>query len=105
MRCYCCTRAIDLARKVKLRAWRQDFPHGGPGCPAYLSYQEDTTFRWAVICQACYGCLDNAIGLGVIGDRGFNLAGASRGDKAAVVNEAKYRAFQQREARKLGLDL
>jgi hypothetical protein len=96
---------MALARKVKLRAWRPDFAPAGPDSAAYLSYREDTTDRWAVVCQACYGCLDNAIGLGVIGDRGFNLAGASRGDKAAVINEAKYQAFQQREARKLGLDL
>jgi hypothetical protein len=33
----------------------------------------------------------------------FNLAGASRGDKAAVVDEAKYQAFQRKQAEAMGL--
>ncbi len=105
MRCYCCAAAMALARKVKLRPYRDDVPQGGPNSAAYRSFVEDLTFRWAVICQACYGRLDNEIGVGAIGDRLFNLAGASRGDKAAVLNEAKYQAFQRRQAAQLGIDL
>src|SRR5438309_4864180 len=106
MRCYCCTTDVALARKVKLRPWRDDCPAaGGPNSAAYLSYLEDMTYRWAIICQACYAQLDNATGLAVVGERAFNLAGASRGDKAAVIDEAKYHAFQQRQAALLGLDL
>jgi hypothetical protein len=33
-----------------------------------------------------------------------NLAGTSRGDKAGVVDEVKYQAFQRREAERMGLD-
>ena len=40
-----------------------------------------------------------------IDSRTSDLAGASRGDKAAVVDDAKYLKFQRREAAKLGLDL
>ena len=106
MRCYCCETDMALARKVKLRPWRDDCPAAsGPNSAAYLSYLEDMTYRWAVICQACYAQLDNATGLAAIGTRAFNLAGASRGDKAAVLNEAKYQAFQRRQAALLGLDL
>jgi hypothetical protein len=32
------------------------------------------------------------------------MAGQSRGDKATTIDEAKYRAWQRREAEKLGLD-
>ncbi len=105
MHCDGCDSEIALARKVKLRPWRQDCPARGPNSAAYLSYVEDLTFRWAVVCQACYGRLDNAIGVAVVGDRAFNLAGASRGDKAAVLNDAKYQALQRRQAAQLGLDL
>ncbi|MCI0460287.1 MAG: hypothetical protein L0Z62_25320, partial [Gemmataceae bacterium] len=105
MRCYCCAAEMALARKVKLRPFRDDIPQGGPNSVAHQSFLKDLTFRWAVICQACYGRLDNEIGVGAIGDRLFNLAGASRGDKAAVLNEAKYQAFQRRQAAQLGIDL
>jgi hypothetical protein len=106
MHCYCCGIDIRLGRKVKLRPWREYDPdQGGLDSAAYLSYVEEMTYRWAFICHACYRTLDNDIGLAEVSGRLFNIAGASRRDKAAVVDEAKYRAFQQREAQKLGLDL
>jgi hypothetical protein len=43
------------------------------------------------------------MGMAEIGDKTFNIAGQSRGDKAAALDEAKYRAWQEKEARKLGL--
>lgn len=64
----------------------------------------EMTFRWAVLCLGCYRRLDNECGAGEIGGRLFNLAGSSRGDKAAVLNEAKYQARQRQEAAKLGLE-
>src|SRR5262245_51435931 len=103
---YCCDQETTLARKVKLRGIRDYDPgSGGPDSAAYLAYREETTFRRAVICPACYAQLDNSCGIAQIGGRTFGLAGTSRGDKAAVVDETKYRAFQRRQARKLGLDL
>jgi hypothetical protein len=63
------------------------------------------TYRWAIICQGCYLTLDNDCGRAAVGDKEWNLAGRSRGDKAAVVNEAKYLAFLRREAAKLGVEL
>src|SRR5207237_4086045 len=105
MQCYCCAAEMAEARKVKLRVWRECNPLQMVNQAAYLSYKEETTFRWAIICQACYGQLDNAIGMAAIAGRTFNLAGASRGDKAALLDEAKYQAFLRRQAAQLGLDL
>jgi hypothetical protein len=104
MRCCCCDADIALARKVKLRPWRPTVP-GPPESAAYHAYVQEMTFRWAFICLACYRTLDNEGGMAEVGGRLFNLAGASRGDKAAVVDEAKYQAFQRREAAKMGLDI
>jgi hypothetical protein len=78
---------------------------GGPDSPAYQSYCEDMTFHWGFICNACFRQLDNDIGVAENPDRGyFNLAGASRGDKATVVDEAKYQQFQRRQAEEMGLE-
>jgi len=72
---------------------------------AYKSIVEEMTYRWAVICQACFSTLDNYSGLAEVSGRLFNLAGASRGDRAATYDDAKYRKFQRREAEKLGIML
>jgi hypothetical protein len=106
VQCYCCDREIVSARKVKLRPWRVYDPGlGGLDSAAYKSYVEEMAYRWAVVCQACYSTLDNEIGCAEIAGRPFNIAGRSRGDKAATVDEAKYRLFRLKEAAKLGLDL
>ncbi len=105
MRCYRCDREMTSARKVKLRPWRDGWGDGGPDSAAYKSFVEDMTYRWGVICQACYSTLDNEAGLAEVAGKLFNLAGASRGDKAATIDEAKYKVFQRKEAAKLGLDL
>jgi hypothetical protein len=105
MRCYCCDAEVQLGRKVKLRVWREFEPgQDGLDSTAYLAYAEEMTFRWAFVCLACYRTLDNEIGVGEVGAHLFNLAGQSRSDRAAVVAGAKYRAFQRREAAKLGLE-
>ena len=107
MRCWCCDREIHLARKVKLRPWREFVPQGEMRAddPAYAFYEKEMTYRWAVICQGCYAQLDNEVGVAAIGERLFNLAGVSRGDRAPVLNEAKYQAFQRRQAAQMGLQL
>jgi hypothetical protein len=106
MRCYCCDRQLTSARKVKLRPLPDFDPsRGGPASAAYKAYREETTYRWAVICQACYSTLDNYLGAAEIGARMFTMAGASRGDRATTIDEAKYRKLQKQEAAKLGLDL
>jgi hypothetical protein len=95
---------VSLGRKVKLRPWRE-FPdsEAGPDSPAYELYHTEMTVRWAVVCLACYRALDNACGRADVGGKPFNLAGASRGDKAPVLDPAKYRAWQQHEAEKMAL--
>ena len=69
MRCWCCDMQVRLARKVKLRPWRDFAPHGEIDfdAAAYAFYQKEMTYRWAVICQGCYGRLDNESGLAAIG--------------------------------------
>lgn len=105
MRCYCCTAEVPIARKVKLRpAPTGEERFTDPASAAYQSYRENMTYRWAVICISCYRALDNYCGVADIGAKTFNIAGTSRGDKAAVVDEAKYQAFRRREAEKMGLD-
>jgi hypothetical protein len=89
MRCYCCDREAPVARKVKLRPWRDfDLSLGGPESAAYLSHKEEMTFRWAAVCLECYRALDNGTGRASVGGREFNLAFASRGDKAAAESPA-----------------
>ena len=106
MRCWCCDREIRLARKVKVRPWRQyDLQESQADAAAYAFYEKEMTYRWAVICQGCYARLDNAVGVAAIGTRMFNVAGASRGDRAPVLDEAKYQAFERRQAARMGLQL
>jgi len=45
------------------------------------------------------------VGVAAIGARLFNLAGASRGDRAPVLDEAKYQAFERRQTARIGLQL
>jgi hypothetical protein len=106
VRCYCCDRDVPVARKAKIRPWLDtDLSHTtGPDDPAYIQYREQMTYRWAVVCNACYRILDNRSGLDEINGKLWNIAGASRGDKAAVLDERKYAVWQRREAQKLGLD-
>jgi hypothetical protein len=106
MHCYCCDAEVALARKVKLRPWRHFDPaRPDPGGARYQSYCEEMTFRWAVLCPGCYRLLDNDSGVAAVSGRTFDLAGASRGDQAPVLDEARYRAFRRPQARALGLDL
>jgi len=106
MECYCCGTKIKVGRKVKLRPWYSpNFSLADIDSAAFKAYLEDMTFRWTAVCLHCYRILDSWCGVGEVGAREFNIAGKSRGDKAAVVTEAKWLAFQKKEAAKLGLDL
>jgi hypothetical protein len=107
MRCHCCDAEIVLARKVKIRRhieWDPSTPVVSDWTAADWAasqlYTQETTYRWAVICQACYQLLDNHIGAARIGEQTFNIAGASRHGKATTVDEAKYQAGLEREARR-----
>src|SRR5262245_14972168 len=106
MECYCCGRAVSLTHRVQLRGDVRTPPSGfaSPDEPGDHAYLKHATFRTAFICPACYDALDNDYGAGEIGGRVYNLAGRSRGGKAAVYNEAKYRAYQRRLAAELGVD-
>ena len=104
VRCFCCDAEMKPARKVKLRAWREDRGDAtGPASAAYTSFREEMTFRWDFVCLASDRCLDSPIGVGEVSGRLFNLAGAARADRAAVVDGAKYQAFQRRPAAAMGL--
>ena len=113
MHCFCCNSKIEIARKAKVRRcveytptrtevgdWSEFTPQE---LAAYTAYREQMTYRWAVICHPCYRRVDNDRGAAQIGNAYFNIAGVSRRDKATVMDERKYRAWQEREARKLGL--
>ena len=104
MKCHCCDADTKLARKVKLRSdpARISDP---PTAAEYRFYLREMTYRWAFICNACYRTLDNDLGYAEVCRGIFSLAGLSRGDKAPLVNETKYQAFQRHEAEKLGLQV
>ena len=112
MECFCCRRDVPITRKVRVRRSVTYDPggpgpvpeHRGPGSAAYTAYQEEMTFRWAVVCPACYLTLDNVSGLADIGGQVFNLAGSSRDDQARTMTEARYREWQRKEAEQLGMD-
>lgn len=106
MHCFCCGGEISDARKVKIRRMRDFGPWiGGPEAAAYMSYVEESTYRWGVVCHDCYYTLDNESGGATIAEQFFTIAGSSRGDKARTLTEAQYRKWQRREAAKLGVDL
>jgi hypothetical protein len=106
LRCFCCDAEIALARKVKIRPWIELDPTRlpAPDSAAYHSYVQQMTYRWGFVCIPCYRLLDNESGLAEVGSKQLNIAGQSRGDKAPVVDQAKYEAFQRKEAAKLGLE-
>jgi hypothetical protein len=80
MRCYCCGLEVPVARRVKLRPWRDcPDPAAGPAAAAYGFYVRTMTYRWAVVCLACYRRLDNDCGLAEIAGKAFNLAEANEG--------------------------
>lgn len=100
MRCYCCDAEVKIGRKVKLRPWRDFDPEKEQG---YEFYEKEMTYRWAFVCLQCYRNLDSADGRAMILGKAFNIAGASRGDKASVIDEKKYQTWQRLEAEKMGL--
>ena len=105
MKCFCCGRDVSVGRKAKVRRpTPYDPDRGGPESAAYQSYQEQATYRWAVVCPACYLQLDSFDGTATIDGQFFTMAGESRRDKAVTLTEKTYRAWQRREAAKLGLD-
>lgn len=67
---------------------------------AFAQYARNTKYRRAFICNLCYQQLDNYSGAAEIltlrGPKTFNLAGSSRGGKAAVYDHAKWSRYQER---------
>jgi hypothetical protein len=106
MECFCCGQEMAIARKVKIRRWCRFSPVTyGPRSAAYQAYKEQMTCRWGVICGDCYRILDNYCGAAEIRGQTFNLAGASRSDRARSINEDQYQEWQRREAAKLGVEI
>jgi hypothetical protein len=62
-------------------------------------------YRWTLICPTCYGRLDSNGGGERFNGMFFTLAGRSRSNKARTFTRAKYEAYQQQQARKLGVPL
>ena len=77
MQCFCCNRELTLARKVKIRRLVDYDPtRGGRESLAYQAYEEETKYRWSVICQGCYSTIDgDVLGCANIGGKTFSLAG------------------------------
>jgi hypothetical protein len=108
MKCYCCDDEVDQAYHVKLRGDVSAAPAGrfpSPTDPAYLTYCKQATFRSAFVCARCYAILDSDDGTGAIGGRAYGISGRSRCGQAALYNETKYRAFQRRQAGRMGMEL
>jgi hypothetical protein len=104
MNCFCCGREVAIARKVKIRRWCSfDEWRGGPESAAYKAYEEQMTHRWGIVCPGCYMTLDNSSGAAQIAGSFFNLAGASRDDRARTITLAQYLDWQRKEAEKLGV--
>jgi hypothetical protein len=104
MKCFCCDREVGVARKVKIRRLTECPAPAGVAPkqdPAYLSYMEQTAYRWGVVCPACYLCLDNEVGGQIIAGESFTIAAVSRYDRARCITEKGYRRWQGREADKL----
>jgi hypothetical protein len=105
MKCYCCNQDVTQTRHVQLRGIVPE-PTGvtSPDDPAWITYEENTTYRSAFVCPSCYGILDSPTGTGVIDGRVYGIAGRSRGGRAAVYDQAKYDAFIEKKARDLGIN-
>jgi hypothetical protein len=97
---------VTLVRHVKLRGDVAVEPTAitSPDDPASIAYEENTSYRSAFVCPACYGVLDSWDGTGMIGGRVYGIAGRSRRGRAAVYDKAKYDAFIKKKARDLGID-
>jgi hypothetical protein len=104
MNCFCCGRSVAIARKVKIRRLLEfEERQGGPDSAAYKAYLEETTYRWGIVCPACYLALDNEVGAAEIDGRFFTIAGTSRHDRARAMDEEQYLTWQRKEAEKLGI--
>ena len=103
---------MPIARKVKVRRVVPHDPggpgpapeHRGPESAVYTSYLDETTFRWAVVCQACYLTHDNESGDGGIGWAGVQTGRAFPRRSGWTMTEAGYREWRRRPAEWLGLD-
>lgn len=127
--CHCCGRGVEIVRSVMLRGdveklaeeyiertfpgqasepieiTQEEFKSLKPG---YDYYKRNVVYRRAFICEACYKKIDSEpVGAAEIftpgGAKVFGLAGASRHGRAAVYNEKKWRRFQARLAKQMGL--
>jgi len=108
MECQCCRRAVTLTRFVQLREVDMEVPPGGftsPEDPRYLVYAERTQYRPGFVCPACYAELDGEDGVATIDGRMFGIASRSRGGRATTYTEERYRRYQARAARRLGIEL
>ena len=124
--CHTCGGRVSWVRSVKIRGdvgreskqlvQRYKDPNHIPES-AYAQYRRNTDYRRAFICESCYKILDGlseteqglvstgvAEIIGEWGPKTWNLAGVSRGDKAAVYDYAKWLAFQRRKAGEMGID-
>jgi hypothetical protein len=95
MQCRCCDREVKVVRKVKLRTLAS--PFFGDTASALdalgdggLSGCRCDEYRWSFVCPGCYHTLDNEYGIAAISGSLFNIAGASRRDRARTLNEAMY---------------
>jgi hypothetical protein len=95
MQCQCCDREVKVVRKVKLRTLAS--PYFGDTasaiadlCDGELSGCRCDKYRWSVICPGCYHTLDNEYGIAAISGSLFNIAAASRRDRARTLNATTF---------------
>jgi hypothetical protein len=109
MICFCCGTEMQVARKVKSRRLPDlDIKSIDISNVAdRIVYKELGMYRWGVVCGKRYWLLDKESDCGdaTIAGEFFTLAGASRHDKARRIGETDYWKWQQKEAKKLGVDL
>lgn len=123
--CHACGAGVQLARSVMLRAdvekKGEEFFNAWPDLnglspeqdrrflDAYAKHERGVKFRRAFVCEQCYRRIDNYYGMAEVptdnGPRTFNLAGESRGDRAAVYSFKKWLSFQRRVASCMGIEL
>ncbi len=93
------TQVVDLGA----RQWT------GPDDPAYIHYRKNIAQRRSFICEKCYGMLDMLDGLAEIERDGkvmlWSMSVSSRGDRAAIYDWKKWRAYQKKAAGSMGIEV
>ncbi len=100
MTCFCCSRSVDVAKKVKIRRLITVVLTHLSTWPTW----KNAPIAGQSFAYPCYRNLDSPDGTYLIGEKVFNIASSSRHDKALSISKDKYEQWQKKKASKLGLD-